>query len=74
MALVHGCLSQNGPDSNVALPNDRRPSLPNKQDEARRHYISKIKLQVKNWAERDVGRRRCDSLILWGTDEASSNG
>jgi hypothetical protein len=44
--------------------------MPNKHNDARRHYIPKMKFKVTNWSSYEAGLRRRGSLTLWVSDEA----
>ncbi|ABC92959.1 UNVERIFIED_ORG: hypothetical protein GGE64_006710 [Rhizobium etli] len=47
--------------------------MPFKHNASRRHRISKMKLELTNWAEYEAGLRRRGSLTLWISPEALSS-
>src|SRR4051812_44899512 len=51
-------------------PDPRKPTLPFKLNQDRRHHIPKQKHKVANWAEYDASLRQRGSLTVWFTDEA----
>jgi Transposase DDE domain len=51
-------------------PDPRKPTLPFKLNQDRRHHIPKQKHKVANWAEYDAALRQRGSLTVWFTDEA----
>ena len=51
-------------------PDPRKPTLPFKLNQDRRHHIPWQKRKVQNWREYDASLRQRGSLTVWFTDEA----
>jgi hypothetical protein len=51
-------------------PDPRKPTLPFKLNQDRRHHIPKQKHKVANWAEYDAALRQRGSLTVWFTEDA----
>ena len=57
-------------DCPSSFPDPRKPSVPFKLNQDRRHHIPRQTHKVTNWPAHEAGLRQRGSLTVWFTDEA----